>query len=158
MDKQPTPIRRGSLDEAYDTVTKDADVHPVDKPRGLLQAVTMATKANGDMRIAINLSTVLATIFGVIVLAVAGRVFLNAVALSEVKILLEMSSTAQVEFRMQANTRFQTLESNWKREVDLIRNEIQGFEENMNAMWYRVRRVEDKLGNEGGASDFEKTK
>lgn len=147
MVKQPTPIRRGSLDEAYDTVTKDSDAHPIDKPRGLLQAVTMATKANGDARIAINLSTVLATIFGVIVLAVAGRVFLNAVALTEVKILLQTSSRAQAEFRTQANERFRTLQTR-----------IDKFQEVTSTTQYRIQRIEEQHRRLGGGSDFEKAK
>jgi len=150
MSEQPTSIRRGSLDEAYETVTRDTD-----KPAGPIHAVTAAIK-NGDSKVFINLSTVLATIFGVLVLAVAGRVFLNAVALSEVKVLLQTSATAQTEFRMQANTRFQTLEDDWKREANLIRGDIDKFERSMNAMWYRVRRTEDQLGIGGGKGDFEK--
>ncbi len=147
MSEQPTSIWRGSLDDAYDTVTRDANPHPVDKPRGLLHAVTMATKTNGDARIAINLSTVLATIFGVIVLAVAGRVFLNAVALTEVKILIQTSSAAQSEFRSKADARFTALE-----------NKISNFQEANNKLIYRMQRIEDHHEALGGNDDFEKTK
>lgn len=151
MSEQPTSIWRGSLDDAYDTVTRDASPHPVskttDKPRGLLHAVTMATKNNGDARIAINLSTVLATIFGVIVLAVAGRVFLNAVALTEVKILLQTSTMAQSEFRSQANLRFIAVEE-----------KISTFQEIGNKLIYRMQRIEDHHETLGGNDDFEKTK
>lgn len=142
-----SPIRRGSLNDAYDTVTKDADLHSVDKPRGLLQAVALATKNNGDARIAINLSTVLATIFGVIVLAVAGRVFLNAVALTEVKILLQTSGKMQSEFRTQANARFLAIEENLR-----IDQATRGM------MKYRMRRIEDhheQLGKDNGLEKIE---
>jgi uncharacterized protein YlxW (UPF0749 family) len=107
----------------------------------------MATKANGDARIAINLSTVLATIFGVIVLAVAGRVFLNAVALTEVKILLQTSSRAQAEFRTQANERFRTLQTR-----------IDKFQEVTSTTQYRIQRIEEQHRRLGGGSDFEKAK
>lgn len=145
MSNQPTPIREG-LDDAYETDTKNVNPDAVCKPCGLVEAVVTATKQNGDARIAINLSTVLATIFGVVVLAVGGRVFLNAVGISEVKILIQTSSAAQSEFRTQATARFQKLE-----------RALHDFQTASNAMQYRMQRIEDHHERLGDGNDFEKT-
>lgn len=139
MNKQPTPIRRGDLNEVYDTVTKPP------KPLGPLDMMMTAAK-NGDSKVFINLSTILATTFGIVMLAAAGRIFLNAMALMEVKTLLETSSTIQTEFRMRANTRFRMLEGDWKREAALMRKNIDKLETDLGAMQYRISRTEDTHG------------
>lgn len=118
-----------------------------------VHAVTTAIR-NGDTRVSINMSTVLASIFGVIVIAVGSRVFLNALQMTEIQTLLKASVVSQTEFRERANSRFISLETDWERETDLMRNELTRFEGHVNTMWYRVRRTEDRLGIEANVDEY----